>query len=149
MALIPDNLNDAESKKFELEFEEYQKKLAVQRETWAKENPEQVRPQTWFPNNLLWVKSKRKNKLFQAKAKAGEDDWENWFTDQEKELQQIFQGQSQIREILTDLHKKMDEVVGRQDRSLSILGVLQVAMHMIFNVPSFLILSLYIQISKI
>jgi hypothetical protein len=87
--------------------------------------------------------------LFQAKAKAGEDDWENWFTDQEKELQQIFQGQSQIREILTDLHKKMDEVVGRQDRSLSILGVLQVAMHMIFNVPSFLILSLYIQISKI
>jgi hypothetical protein len=46
MALIPDNLNDAESKKFELEFEEYQKKLAVQRETWAKENPEQVRPQT-------------------------------------------------------------------------------------------------------
>lgn len=42
MALIPDNLNDAESKKFEQEFEEYQKKLAAQRETWAKENPEKV-----------------------------------------------------------------------------------------------------------
>jgi len=71
------------------------------------------------------------NCLSKAKAKAGEDDWENWFTDQEKELQQIFQGQSQIREILTNLHKKMDEVVGRQERSLSILGVLQVRTYLL------------------
>jgi len=50
MALIPDNLNDAESKKFEQEFEEYQKKLAAQRETWAKENPEKV----WCTFFLIW-----------------------------------------------------------------------------------------------
>ena len=42
MALVPDNANEAESKKFELEFEEYQKKLKQQKDDWAKQNPDQV-----------------------------------------------------------------------------------------------------------
>ena len=42
MALVPDNANEVESKKFELEFEEYQKKLKQQKDDWAKQNPEQV-----------------------------------------------------------------------------------------------------------
>ena len=45
MALVPDNANEAESKKFEMEFEEYQKKLKVQKDEWVKQNPDQVGPQ--------------------------------------------------------------------------------------------------------
>jgi hypothetical protein len=42
MALVPDNANEADSKKFELEFEEYQKKLKQQKDDWVKQNPDQV-----------------------------------------------------------------------------------------------------------
>ena len=42
LALVPDNMNDVESKKFEMEFEEYQKKLKEQKDQWAKEHPDQV-----------------------------------------------------------------------------------------------------------
>ena len=42
MALVPDNINEQESKKFEMEFEEYQKKLKEQKDQWAKEHPDQV-----------------------------------------------------------------------------------------------------------
>ncbi len=42
MALVPDNVNDADSKKFEAEFEEYQKKLKKQKDDWVKENPDSV-----------------------------------------------------------------------------------------------------------
>ena len=38
-----ESMNDAESKKFEQEFEEYQKKLKDQKDQWAKEHPDQVR----------------------------------------------------------------------------------------------------------
>lgn len=48
------------------------------------------------------------------------------FSFQDKELQQIFQGQSAIREVLTELHRKMDDIVARQDRSLQVLGAIQV-----------------------
>eukprot|EP00096_Caligus_rogercresseyi_P002019 TRINITY_DN1364_c0_g1_i2.p1 TRINITY_DN1364_c0_g1~~TRINITY_DN1364_c0_g1_i2.p1 ORF type:complete len:369 (-),score=126.45 TRINITY_DN1364_c0_g1_i2:1216-2322(-) len=90
---------DAESKKFEMEYEEYQKKLKEQKEQWAAENPDQ------------------------AKAKEDPDDWNNWFSDSDKELQQIFQGQSAIKDTITDLHRKMDEIIGRQERTLSLLSV--------------------------
>ena len=57
-----------------------------------------------------------------AKKKEDYDDWENWFSEQDKELQQIFQGQSAMKEILADLHRKMDEIVGRQERTLSLIS---------------------------
>ena len=75
MALIPDSVNEAESKKFEEEFQQYQDKLKVQKEEWAKEHPDQVK---------------------------GEDDWDNYFSDADKELQQIFQ----VWKILNQ-HRKM------------------------------------------
>ncbi|XP_040571947.1 protein ERGIC-53 [Lepeophtheirus salmonis] len=90
--------SDAESKKFEMEFEEYQKKLKDQKDQWAIDNPEQ------------------------AKAKEDHDDWSNWFSDSDKELQQIFQGQSAIKDTINDLHRKMDEIIGRQERTLSLLS---------------------------
>ena len=42
MALTPDSVNEAESKKFEEEFDQYQAKLKDQKEAWAKEHPDQV-----------------------------------------------------------------------------------------------------------
>jgi len=42
MALSPDLSQDAESKKFEEEFEEYQKRLEQQKDDWAKQNPDKV-----------------------------------------------------------------------------------------------------------
>ncbi len=102
-ALKPDSINEEESKKFEEEFQQYQDKLKEQKDQWAKEHPDQV--------------------------KDDPDDWENWFSDQDKELQQIFQGQSDMKDVLHDLHRKMDEIIGRQERTLSLLaqgGVQQV-----------------------
>ena len=61
--------------------------------------------------------------FFQAKKKEqeSEQDWDNWFSEQDKELQQIFQGQSAMREVLTDLHRKMDEIITRQERTLTLV----------------------------
>lgn len=46
MALVTDNLDDPDSQKFEAEFEQYQEKLKVHKETWAKDNPVEVN--FWF-----------------------------------------------------------------------------------------------------
>jgi mannose-binding lectin 1 len=98
MALVTDNLDDPDSQKFEAEFEQYQEKLKVHKETWAKDNP------------------------VEAAKKTEMDDWENWFSDQDKELQQIYQGQSAMKDVLQDLHRKMDEIIGRQERTLSVIS---------------------------
>lgn len=42
MALASDSVQDAESKKFEDEFVEYQKKLDQQKDEWAQQNPDKV-----------------------------------------------------------------------------------------------------------
>merc|ERR1712117_433355 len=68
-----------------------------QKDQWAKDNPEE------------------------AAKKTEMDDWDNWFSEQDKELQQIFQGQSAMREVLTDLHRKMDEIITRQERTLQLV----------------------------
>lgn len=41
------------------------------------------------------------------------------------ELKQIFQGQSAINDVIRDLQRKMDEIIGRQERSLSMLTNIQ------------------------
>ncbi|TRY68820.1 hypothetical protein TCAL_12897 [Tigriopus californicus] len=105
---VPD-VQDAESQKFEAEFEQYQKKLQGQKDQWAKEHPDQV----------------MKN----------EDGWDNWFSDQDKELQQIFQGQSEMKNVLSDLHRKMDEIIGRQERTLSMMSGIQWTKVFYKNVP--------------
>ena len=76
---------------------------------------------SWFYILLLNCSDFFYNNIFtflQAKKKAQDDDWDNWFSEQDKELQQIFQGQSAMREVLTDLHRKMDEIITRQERTL-------------------------------
>ena len=98
MAQAPDAVNEAESKKFEQEFEEYQKKLKEQKDKWAEENPDQVKPDT--------------------------DEWDSWFSEQDKELQQIFQGQSEMKNHLLELTRKMDDILRRQERTMSMIGVI-------------------------
>lgn len=101
MALVPDGLDAEETQKFNKEFDAYQEKLKEQKETWAKEHPDQ--------------------------AKKSEDyDMDGFFEDDStRELKQIFQGQSAINEVIRDLHRKMDEIIGRQERSLSVLTAVQ------------------------
>jgi len=99
-APAPEVVNEAESKKFEEEFEQYQNKLKDQKEQWAKEHPDE--------------------------AKQDPDDWENWLGEQDKELQQIFQGQSDLKNIVQELHQKMAGSIGRQERTLSLMSAQQV-----------------------
>lgn len=100
-ALTPDHIDQEESKKFESEFAQFQAKNKEQKEEWVKKNPE-------------------------AAKKMQEDEWEEFFEDDNtRELKQIFQGQSAMSDVLRDLHRKMDEIIGRQERSLSVLTAIQ------------------------
>ena len=101
MALVPDSIDQEESAKFETEFQQFQQKNKEQKDQWIKENPE-------------------------AAKKLKEDDWDDFFEDDNtREMKQIFQGQSAMNEVLRDLHRKMDEIIGRQERSLSVLTTIQ------------------------
>lgn len=84
-------LPEAESVKLNQEYEDYQKKMDVQREEYRKEHPE-------------------------AKNKEDEEDW--FESDNQRELRQIFQSHSHMTDVLRDLSRKMDEVIGRQERTM-------------------------------
>lgn len=84
-----------DSQKLNQEYQEYQKKLELQKEEYRKEHPNEVKEQ-----NI--------------------DDW--FESDNQRELRQIFQGQSQMFDVLRELHRKLDEVVGRQERTLSLVS---------------------------
>jgi len=49
-----------------------------------------------------------------------------FLSEQEKDLQQIFQGQSDIKNTVQLLHEKLNELIGRQERTLSLLSSQQV-----------------------
>merc|ERR1719461_429396 len=101
MALVPDSIDQEESAKFESEFEQFQKKNKEQKDQWIKDNPE-------------------------AAKKLKEEEWDDFFEDDNtRELKNIYQGQSAMNEVLRDLHRKMDEIIGRQERSLSVLTAIQ------------------------
>lgn len=92
---------DAQNK-IKVEYEEYQKKLKDQKLKWAEENPEEAK-----------------------KLKGDDDDWEDWMSESDKEFQQILQGQNSMKGVVTELHRKFDEIIGRQERALSILTAIQ------------------------
>lgn len=55
--------------------------------------------------------------------KHKQEELDEWYeTDNQRELRQIFQGQSSIFESIRELNRKLDEVVGRQERTLSLLS---------------------------
>ncbi|GLV39697.1 ergic53 [Carabus blaptoides fortunei] len=87
-----------EQLKLREEYQEYQRKLDQHKEDYRKEHPDQVK----------------------------DPGFEDWFeTDNQRELRQIFQGQSSMFEVLRELNRKLDEVVGRQERTLSLLSAVQ------------------------
>ncbi|XP_071452215.1 protein ERGIC-53 isoform X2 [Hetaerina americana] len=91
-------LSDEEQRKLAQEYQDYQRKLELQKEEYRKEHPDDARG--------------KENQEF--------DEW--YETDQQRELRQIFSGQSQMFDVMKELSRKLDEVVGRQERTLSMLS---------------------------
>ncbi|XP_039747820.1 protein ERGIC-53 [Pararge aegeria] len=90
-------ISSADQQKLSQEYQEYQKKLEQQKEDYRKEHPDEVRDK--------------------------EGEFDDWFeSDGQRELRQIFQGLGQIQDVMRDLHKKVDEVIGKQSNSLSLLS---------------------------
>ena len=88
-----------EQQKLSQEYLDYQKKLEQQKEEYRRDHPDEQRDK---------------------------EDFEFFETDNQRELRQIFSGQSQMFDALRELNRKLDEVVGRQERSLSLISQLQV-----------------------
>lgn len=83
-------LPEADSAKLTQEYQDYQKKLDIQKEAHFKEHPEEKK-----------------------------EEFDDWFeSDNQRELRQIWQSQSQMTDVLRDLSRKMDEVIGRQERTM-------------------------------
>lgn len=50
-------------------------------------------------------------------------EFEEYFeTENQRELRQIFNGQSQMFDVLRELNRKLDEIVGRQERTLGLIS---------------------------
>ncbi|XP_067646729.1 protein ERGIC-53 [Eurosta solidaginis] len=84
------------SEKLTQEYKEYQEKLEKQKQEYKKDHPDEVKD---------------------------DDDWEEFYeSENQRELRQIFLGQSQIFEHLRDISRKVDEVIGRQENTLSLVS---------------------------
>lgn len=92
---------ESEKEKFAREYEQYKEKLDRQKEEYLKAHPEEAK---------------------KIERETQPDDEVDFGT---RELQQIFNGQSQMFEALRHLHRKLDEVIGRQERALSLLSSVQ------------------------
>lgn len=85
-----------ESEKLAKEYQAYQDKLEKQKEEYAKEHPDEKKPA----------------------------DFDDWFeTDNQRELRQIWQSQTHMSDILKELSRKMDEIIGRQERTMGLLSI--------------------------
>lgn len=52
-----------------------------------------------------------------------EKDDDDWFEEEQiRELRQIFQGQSELRGLVQTLSRKLDEIVGRQETTISLVN---------------------------
>ncbi|XP_046403446.1 protein ERGIC-53 [Ischnura elegans] len=94
----PQSGEEDEQRKLTQEYQDYQKKLELQKEKYKQEHPDEVH-------------------------RKDSQEFDEWFeTDQQRELSQIFAGQSKMFDVMRDLNRKLDEVVGRQERTLSLLS---------------------------
>lgn len=88
---------EADSAKLAQEYQDYQKKLDIQKEEYHKEHPEL--------------------------EKKTPEDFDEWYeTDNQRELRQVWSAQTQMTDVLRDLSRKVDEVIGRQERTLGLLS---------------------------
>jgi len=59
-------------------------------------------------------------------ARKDKDEYGEWFeSDSEREIRQIFTGLLKVHEDSKELNRKLDEVIGRQERTLSLLSSVQ------------------------
>ncbi|SPP85426.1 protein ERGIC-53 [Drosophila guanche] len=83
--------------KLTAEYNEYQDKLEKQKLEYKKDHPNE--------------------------HKDGEEDWEEFYeSENQRELRQIWQGQSQIADHLRELSRKVDEIIGRQENTLTLVS---------------------------
>ncbi|XP_063701654.1 protein ERGIC-53 [Culicoides brevitarsis] len=95
-SLHPAQMNvdtQTEDPKLTQEYQEYQKKLEQQKEDYRKEHPEE------------------------------KDDFDDWFeTDNQREYRQLWQAQTTTNDMLRELSRKLDEVLGKQERTLGLVS---------------------------
>nr|XP_027232631.1 protein ERGIC-53-like isoform X1 [Penaeus vannamei]XP_027232632.1 protein ERGIC-53-like isoform X1 [Penaeus vannamei] len=92
--------NAEEEERFRREFQEYQEKTKKARDEYVAQNPDSIR-------------------------KEAEEEYE---TGEQRELRQIFQGQGQIHDLIRNLHAKLDEIIGRQERTLGLVSAVHSGM---------------------
>ncbi|CAN7983434.1 unnamed protein product, partial [Ixodes hexagonus] len=97
--VMAQGMADAEKEKFSKEYDQYKDKLEKQKEEYRKLHPEEA-----------------------AKQAMEHGPEQAYDTQQQRELRQIFEGQSHMFEGLKALHRKLDEVLGRQERTLSLVS---------------------------
>jgi len=62
----------------------------------------------------------------EAARKDKDAEYEEWFeSDSQREFRQIFTGLLKMHEDTRELNRKLDEVIGRQERTLSLLSSVQ------------------------
>lgn len=84
-----------EQQKLTQEYQDYQRKLEQQKTEYRKEHPEAQHP----------------------------EDQDDWFeSDSQREFRQIFQALSQVYEVNKELNRKLDEIIGRQERTMSLIS---------------------------
>ncbi|OQV14933.1 Protein ERGIC-53 [Hypsibius exemplaris] len=93
-------ISQMERQKLESQFRDYNDKLEVQRQEYLKQHPEKAQQQQTLQQ--------------QQAGTAGQ--FEN---PQDRALRQIFDGQQFIHLAIQQLHKRIDEIIGRQERTLS------------------------------
>lgn len=90
-------VSQEEQAKLQQEYLDYQKKLDEQKEEYRKEHPDQY----------------RKNEF---------ENFDYFETENQRELRQIFNGQSQMFDALREILRKLDEMIGKQERTLSLVA---------------------------
>lgn len=85
-----------EAAKLTQEYQDYQRKLELQKEEYRKDHPEQKKP----------------------------DEFDDWFeTDNQREWRQLWQSHTKMTDEIKELGRKMDEMIGRQERTMGLLSI--------------------------
>jgi len=95
--------NREEEERFQQEFREYQDKTKKAKEEYVKEHPD-------------------------AKIHGDDDDDDDFDMGEIKEYRQLLQGQDKIHDVIRKLNSKLDEILGRQERTLSLVGAVHSAL---------------------
>lgn len=99
--LPPSGQPEAEKERIDKQYSSFLENLEKQKQEYFKSHPEE-------------------EKKYKQQEEVNPD--HEYETLGEKELQQIFDGQSQMYEALKTLNRKLDEILGRQERTLSMIG---------------------------